>query len=94
MFFEYKELMISIIIILIGLILVLYFNFLKIKTTENNKLSYLFLKLEAEREASIQLRKIPQEIKCIEQKTQQKLQNIKVEVLNVDFSLLEIFNAS
>ncbi|MEE9407314.1 MAG: hypothetical protein V3V28_04470 [Polaribacter sp.] len=61
------------------------------KEIENEKLSIIYNELESEKEISLQLKTIPQEIKLIERSTQQKLQKIKVDVLNIDFSFREIF---
>ncbi|WP_439128898.1 hypothetical protein [Polaribacter sp.] len=75
------------------LIVILYLDYKKTKILETNRLNYLLLAFNKEKLISNQLQKMPEELKSIEQNTLQKFQKIKVGILNINFSLSEIFNS-
>lgn len=75
------------------LIVILYLDYKKTKILETNRLNYLLLAFNKEKLISNQLQKMPEELKSIEQNTLQKFQEIKVGILNINFSLSEIFNS-
>lgn len=60
--------------------------------SENKKLAIISKELQREMKNFEQLKIIPQEINLIEKETKNKIQKIKVNVLNIDFSLQEIFS--
>ncbi|WP_435414496.1 hypothetical protein [Polaribacter aestuariivivens] len=88
---EYTIYLFCLVIIAVCISIYLINNYKQLKTNEINKLNYLFLDLKKEKLTSNQLQKLPTELKTLEQNTQQKLQKIKVDVLNINFSLSEIF---
>ncbi|QTD36705.1 hypothetical protein JL193_11210 [Polaribacter batillariae] len=88
---EHITSLICILGITIFIIVYLIYQYKQLKIKEINKLNYLFLDFKEEKIISNQLRKLPTELKTLEQNTQQKLQKIKVDVLNINFSLVEIF---
>ena len=88
---EYTIYLFCLLIIAVCISIYLINNYKQLKTNEINKLNYLFLDLKKEKLTSNQLQKLPTELKTLEQNTQQKLQKIKVDVLNINFSLSEIF---
>ena len=57
---------------------------------ENKKLTIIYKELQSEKKLSVELKTIPKEIKLIEKETQQKLQKIKTDVLNIDFSFRKL----
>ena len=60
--------------------------------SENKKLAIISKELQREMKTSEQLKIIPIEINLIKKETKNKIQKIKVNVLNIDFSLQEIFS--
>ncbi|MGJ8743011.1 hypothetical protein [Polaribacter sp.] len=62
------------------------------KETTQHKLSVIYNELEIEKKNSVQLKSVQKKVKRLEQKTFQKLVKIKVDILNIDFTLGEIFN--
>jgi hypothetical protein len=87
----YNQILLTTIIVSFVLITYLIVLHQKMKVIENNKLLILFNELELEKKNSKQLKKIPQTLKLKEKETHQKIQNIKVNVMNIGFSLNEIF---
>lgn len=80
-------------ILIISILLILYFSysFKKLKTTEKNRLKTVILELKAEKLISNRLKKVPEEISKIEKNIKEEFQKINVKVLNINFSLSEIF---
>lgn len=74
------------------LVFFLVFNYQKNKPLEISKLNYLFLELEKEKIVSERLETTTLEINKIEYKTQLKLNTLNVSLLNISFSLKEVFN--
>lgn len=74
------------------LITFLYFNYKKTKSLEMNRLNYLFLDLEKEKLVANKLNSVDLEISQIEKQTQLKINKVNTGVLNMHFSLTEIFN--
>lgn len=79
-------------ILLLFIILFLMQKYQKLKLVEKTKLNYLFLELNKEKKVSEKLKKNNIKIKKMKIKTQQKLNQLKIESLNISFSLSEIFN--
>ena len=74
------------------LIFILYFNYKKTKSIEMNRLNYLFLALDKEKLVANKLNSVDLEISQIEKQTQLKINKVNTGVLNMHFSLTEIFN--
>lgn len=74
-----------------ALIIYCIFKYRKVKEISHINLLLIYNELEYEKKSALHLKAIPQKIRLIEQNTQQKLQRIKVEVFNIDFSVHEIF---
>lgn len=85
---------IALITLILSGILIFYFtfNYKKMKETTQHKLSVIYNELEIEKKNSVQLKSVQKKVKRLEQKTFQKLVKIKVDILNIDFTLGEIFN--
>lgn len=85
---------ILIILVPITLMMVLWFykNYQLLKVEETKKLQLLCLELASEKNIFIALQNSSEEINTIENKTQHKLLKIKVDLLNIDFTLKEIFS--
>ncbi|PWG06177.1 hypothetical protein DIS07_07040 [Polaribacter aquimarinus] len=66
-------------------------NYKKHRIVETNKLLLLYKQIESEKRVSKGLKKTSLEIDLLSEKTQQKLQKMKVDVLETHFSLSEIF---
>ena len=78
---------------LVGLLSIYFlFEYQKLKNIETKKLSILNQELEKEKNLSIQLQTLPEEINIIKRNTNLKIQKIKVSTLSIDFSLREIFS--
>lgn len=76
-------------IIVIAFYLLITFN--QLKNNEVNRLKWLLLELEREKTMSNRFKKIDLEIKNIEKQTKIKFNIIDVSILNIEFSLFEIF---
>lgn len=75
----------------IGLIIYFTINYQRIKVIEADRLKFLHAEIEVEKKASKQLEKAPQEIQLLNKNTHLKFQKIKVDVLDINFTLSEIF---
>lgn len=75
------------------LILIVYLsiNYKHYKIAETHKVFLINKEIEVEKVTSKKLKKSPKEIEHLSKETQQKLQIIKVNVLDIDFTLKEIF---
>ena len=73
-------------------ILILYFimNYRPLKMAELNKLNFLYSEIEKEKQIALKLKSAPNEIEFIKKKTHKKLQIIKVDILNINYTLSEI----
>jgi len=69
----------------------LIINYKRIKIEESERLKVIYAEIEAEKSVSKTLNHMPQEINSLQKRTQQKIQTIKVGVLDIDFTLSEIF---
>ena len=78
----------SLIIVSIGL----FVNYQKLKLTENSRLQYLVNEINTEKKISKNLEKKKTEVKQIRNKIDYQFLKIKTLVLNLDFSLNEIFS--
>lgn len=74
------------------LITFLYFNYKKTKSIEMNRLNYLFLALNKEKLVANKLNSVDLEISQIEKQIRLKINKVNTGVLNMHFSLTEIFN--
>ncbi|MDP5107163.1 MAG: hypothetical protein NWQ31_13450 [Polaribacter sp.] len=83
---------ILIILVPVTLMLILWFfkNYQELKTKETKKLHLLNLEFASEKKLFIALQNSSKELKTLELKTHYKLLKIKVDLLNIDFSLKEI----
>ncbi|KGL61953.1 hypothetical protein [Polaribacter sp. Hel1_85] len=80
------------IFIISAIFLFFHYRHKKSKAQEINKLNYLFLELKKEKLVSEKLKIKALNFNFIEKKMQLKINYIKVETLNIQFSLSEIFN--
>lgn len=84
----------TILTILVPITLMLIFGIAKknqkIIRLENHKLDVIYAELTSEKKLFIALQHSSEEIKKIENKTHYQLQKIKVDLLNIDFTLKEI----
>ena len=67
-------------------------TFNRLKQTELNKLKLLSLEIQREKNITKNLDKVPLEIKKLKNKTNKKILQINVDIMNVDFSLNEVLN--
>ncbi|WP_339662960.1 hypothetical protein [uncultured Polaribacter sp.] len=83
---------ILIILVPVTLMLILWFfkNYQELKAKETKKLHLLNLEFASEKKLFIALQNSSKELKTLELKTHYKLLKIKVDLLNIDFSLKEI----
>lgn len=72
------------------MILGFYISYQKLKKSDYRNLNLLNLELASEKKMANQLNNTPKKVKKLEISTQQKLKKIKVDVLNINFSLKEI----
>ena len=78
----------SLIVVSIGL----FISYQKLKLTENSRLQYLLNEINTEKKISKNLEKKKTEVKQIRNKIDYQFLKIKTLVLNLDFSLNEIFS--
>lgn len=79
-------------IILITLLLIyLFFKYKKNRILEMSKLNYLFLDFKKEKIISKKLNNSGLKVKKIQRETQIKLNKLNVSIVNINFSLIEIF---
>lgn len=69
----------------------LIINYKRIKIEESDRLKVIYAEIETEKNISKKLDHIPLEINSLQKRTQKKIQTIKVGVLDIDFTLSEIF---
>lgn len=69
----------------------LMFSYKKMKKIEKKKLSLIYKEIKKEKNNTEQLKTNNQKIKYIENETQQKIQVIKVGLLNINFSFGDFF---
>lgn len=69
----------------------LIINYKRIKIEESDRLKVIYAEIETEKNISKKLDHIPLQINSLQKRTQQKIQTIKVGVLDIDFTLSEIF---
>jgi AAA15 family ATPase/GTPase len=77
--------------LVLSLIVYLSINYKQYKIAETNRVLLINKEIEEEKVSSEKLKRAPKEIQYLSKKTQQKLQIIKVSVLDIDFTLKEIF---
>ena len=88
---ENTHILLLFLLLLIALIVYFKMNFQQIKAAEIDRLNLIVTEIEAEKKTSEQLKNLPQEIVSLKKGTQQKLQKIKIDILDIDFTLSEIF---
>ncbi|WP_159946878.1 hypothetical protein [Polaribacter septentrionalilitoris] len=69
----------------------LIIKYKRIKIEESDRLKVIYAEIETEKNISKKLDHIPLQINSLQKRTQQKIQTIKVGVLDIDFTLSEIF---
>mgnify|MGYP000147380897 CR=1 FL=1 len=89
--FENIFLLVSLLFAILVLTIFLSINFKKYRIVETDKLLFLNNQIESEKIVSQNLKSSTLEIDLLSQKTQLKLQKIKVDVLETNYSLSEIF---
>ena len=77
--------------IIIVLLLGFYLSYQKLKESEREHFKHLYLELDSEKKKAHQLKNITERIKIINNSTQRKILQIKVDIFNIDFSLNEVF---
>jgi hypothetical protein len=75
-----------------ALVLFFYLSFVKLRSQETQKIATIQTELEQERKICKALKTTPSEVSQIEEETQRKLLKIRVDILNIDFTIQEIFN--
>lgn len=68
-----------------------YVSYTKLKKKEIGRLTKLKVLLDKENSLKEKLRTTNKEVNTIEKRTQLKLQRIKIEIVDIDFSLSEVF---
>lgn len=71
--------------------LYLIINYKQTKIEESDRLKIVYTEIEHEKNISKKLNHIPLEINSLQKRTQQKIQTIKVSILDINFTLSEIF---
>ncbi len=81
-------------LLLLKVVLIIYFviNHQKLKAVETNRLNLLYAEYKAEKNKAIKLKKTPKQIQLLKKNTHQKILKIKIDVVNIRFTLNEIFN--
>ncbi|MEO9570063.1 MAG: hypothetical protein ABJH82_13185 [Polaribacter sp.] len=85
-----KILLLSILLFITVILIYFTIDYKRMKVLELNKLDNLFSEIEYEKLIAKQLEKVPKEIYFIKKGMQQKLQKIKVDILNINFTLNEL----
>ena len=82
-----------VILLFLVLIISIYFfvTYKYLKIEESDRLKFIYSEIETEKKISKQLKHLPEEIKALQKGTHQKVQMIKIGVLDIDFTLSEIF---
>lgn len=81
-----------ILLFLISIICIYFFvNYKRLKTEESNRLRFILSEVEEEKKVAQQLHHVPQHVKAMQQKTQLKINSINVQLLDIKFTLDEIF---
>ncbi len=73
------------------MVLGFYISYQKLKKSENQNLNLLYLELASEKKMANQLKSVPNKIQKLDYYTQNKLRKIKIDILNINFTLSEIF---
>ena len=68
-----------------------YVSFQKLKQTDTKNLNLLCLELASEKKTANLLKNTSKKVELLSNSTHKKLQKIKVDILNIDFTLSEIF---
>ena len=79
-------------IFLSGLIFLFYSSFEKLKKSESKKLNAIYTELELEKTISRKLKIVPSKVEKIENETRKRFMKIRVDILNIDFTISEILN--
>ncbi|GAB7256240.1 hypothetical protein [uncultured Polaribacter sp.] len=85
-----KLLLLINITLIVFLILVLYKYIIAAKALHTSQLNYLFLEIEKEKIISEDLEKVKPSLIKVKNNTQIKLNTIKVQLLNISFSISEV----
>lgn len=85
-----KLLLLINITLIVFLILVLYKYIIAAKALPTSQLNYLFLEIEKEKIISEDLEKVKPSLIKVKNNTQIKLNTIKVQLLNISFSISEV----
>lgn len=88
---EYSYLLLLFLVLLIALVIYFKIRFQQLKVLETRRLNLICVEIEAEKKKRKKLLTSPQEILFIKKETQQRLQKIKVDILNINFTLSEVF---
>jgi len=82
----------SLLLLIVLLITISFFFYYKeFKKKEQQKLAVIYDALQSEKEKAVKNKLIPQQINALNKKTNQKIRTINIAVLELDFSLHEIF---
>lgn len=69
-----------------------YVSFQKLKKNENKRLQHLYTEILLEEEMAHQFKNVSKRTSILNNSFEQKILKIKVAIINIDFSLNEIFN--
>lgn len=83
-------LVVSILLFIVVFIIYFTIDYKRMKVVELYKLNNLFSEIEHEKKIANKLKSAPKEIYFIKKEMHQKLQKIKVDVLNIHFTLSEL----
>ena len=69
-----------------------YVSFQKLRKLKIDRLQLLYTEISHEKEIAHQFKNVPKSINTLNNSIHQKILKIKVVIINIDFSLSEIFN--
>lgn len=81
----------SLLLVIAAIIIYFTYSFKVLKVVENKKLNLIYSKIEAEKKIAKEFKNSDNDVVVFNNKTQIKLQKIKVGILNIDFTLRELY---
>lgn len=81
----------SLLLVIAAIIIYFTYSFKVLKVVENKRLNLIYSKIESEKKIAKEFKNSDNDVVVFNNKTQIKLQKIKVGILNIDFTLRELY---